>query len=236
MAHMNTAKEARGIVFNIQHYSIHDGPGIRTTVFLKGCPLRCVWCQNPESHMLAPQLFFTSEKCTGCGECVKTCPQKAITIVNGKSKTDRRLCRGAGKCAAACPNEARTMMGREMSAAEVFRDVAADTVFYVRSGGGVTLSGGEPLAQPEFTSAILKQCKKEGIATALDTCGHAAWDVLKVVLKDVDTVLYDFKHSDTGDHRKLTGVTNELILENAGKIVREFPDIAFIARIPIIPG
>jgi pyruvate formate lyase activating enzyme len=128
------------------------------------------------------------------------------------------------------------MMGWEMSAAEVFRDVAADAVFYERSGGGVTLSGGEPLAQPEFTSAILKRCKKAGIATALDTCGHTAWDTIKEVLKDVDVVLYDFKHSDTAKHRKLTGVPNELILENARRIVREFPDIIFIARVPVIPG
>jgi pyruvate formate lyase activating enzyme len=224
------------MVFNIQHYSIHDGPGIRTTVFIKGCPLRCIWCQNPESQSLAPQLFFTGEKCTGCGECVKVCPAKAITMVDGKSRTDRLICKGAGKCAAACPNEARTIMGKEMSAAEVFRDVHADAVFYERSRGGVTLSGGEPLVQPEFTWAILEMCKRAGVSTALDTCGYARWDVLKDILKYVDVVLYDFKHFNSAKHERLTGVANGLILENAGQIVRKFPDITLIARIPVVPG
>lgn len=233
---MGQTENVKGFVFNIQHYSIHDGPGIRTTVFTLGCPLRCIWCQNPESQSSAPQLFFTEEKCTGCGECVKACPEKVITIVNGKSRTDRALCRGRGKCAEACPNEARTIMGKEMSAAEVFRDVNADAVFYQRSGGGVTISGGEPLAQPEFTLAILKLCRQAGLSTALDTCGYTRWEVFQRVLPYVDIVLYDFKHLDPSAHRKLTAISNGLILENAGKLMREFPDIAFIARIPVIPG
>jgi pyruvate formate lyase activating enzyme len=230
------AENTRGFVFNIQHYSIHDGPGIRTTVFTKGCPLSCVWCQNPESQSKAPQLFFTSEKCTGCGACAAVCPEKAITMADGKSKTNRLLCKGAGKCTEVCPNEARNLMGKKMSAAEVFKDVNADAVFYQRSGGGVTISGGEPLAQPDFTLAILKLCKAAGLATALDTSGYAGWDVFKDVLPYVNAVLYDFKHLDPGAHRKLTGVSNELILENAGRIIREFPDIALIARIPVVPG
>ena len=138
---MQTA-DVKGVVFNIQHYSIHDGPGIRTTVFLKGCPLRCLWCQNPESQDLKPVIFFNAEKCTGCGMCTEVCPEAAIRISDGKSATDRRLCKGHGKCAEICPNEARSLMGRYMSGAEVFEDVNADSLFYQNSGGGVTLSGG----------------------------------------------------------------------------------------------
>jgi pyruvate formate lyase activating enzyme len=229
-------KESKGYVFNIQHYSIHDGPGIRTTVFMLGCPLRCVWCQNPESQGKKPQLFFTEEKCTGCGECAKACGEKAVKMVNGKPRTDRLLCRGQGRCAAVCPNEARTVMGREMTAEEVFRDVNADAVFYRRSGGGVTLSGGEPLFQPEFTLAVLELCHKAGISTALETCGYTLWEALRTVLPQVNIVLYDFKQMDAAAHQLVTGVSNELVLENARKIVREFPDITFIGRIPVIPG
>jgi pyruvate formate lyase activating enzyme len=230
------AENIQGFVFNIQHYSIHDGPGIRTTVFTKGCPLSCVWCQNPESQSIAPQLFFTSEKCTGCGACAAVCPENAITIADGKSRTNRLLCKGAGQCAAVCPNEARNIMGKQMTAGEVFKDVNADAVFYKRSGGGVTISGGEPLAQPDFTRAIFRLCKEAGLATALDTCGHAKWDIFKSLLPYVDVVLYDFKHLDIGAHWELTGVSNELILENAGRITREFPGITFVARIPVVPS
>jgi pyruvate formate lyase activating enzyme len=232
---MIQAEDIRGFVFNIQHYSIHDGPGIRTTVFVTGCPLRCIWCQNPESQSLKPQLFFTLEKCTGCGDCVQVCPCKAITVNNGKSHTDRGLCQGTGECVAACPNEARTIMGKEMTATEVFHDVIADKMFYETSGGGVTISGGEPLAQPGFTTALLQMCKNAGLSTALDTCGCADWNTFKNILPYVDIVLFDFKHMDTAAHQKLTGVNNESILENAVKIVKEFLDISFIARIPIVP-
>jgi pyruvate formate lyase activating enzyme len=233
---MNQTENIQGFVFNIQHYSIHDGPGIRTTVFTKGCPLTCVWCQNPESQSIAPQLFFTSEKCTGCGACAAVCPENAITIVDGKSRTSRLLCKGVGQCAAICPNEARNIMGKKMSAGEVFKDVNADAVFYKRSGGGVTISGGEPLSQPDFTRAIIKLCKAAGLSTALDTSGYAGWDMFKNVLQYVDVVLYDFKHLDPAAHKKLTGVSNELILENATKIISEFPDITFVARIPVVPS
>lgn len=171
---MDKAEETRGFVFNIQHYSIHDGPGIRTTVFTMGCPLRCIWCQNPESQSLTPQLFFTSEKCAGCGECVSACPQKAIALVDGRSKTDRLLCRGLGKCTAVCPNEARTIMGKGISAADVFRDVNADAVFYDRSGGGITISRGRtagtagfyprrvkamPAGRPNHGAGYLRLCR-----------------------------------------------------------------------------
>ncbi|MCG6911443.1 MAG: glycyl-radical enzyme activating protein [Deltaproteobacteria bacterium] len=224
-----------GVVFNIQHYAIHDGPGIRTTVFLKGCPLGCLWCQNPESQDLKPVIFFNAEKCTGCGMCTEVCPENAIQIVAEKSVTDRSRCKGTGECAAICPNEARSLMGRTMSGLEVFEDVNADAVFYQNSGGGVTLSGGDPVAQPAFATDILKRCQNAGIHTAVETCGFAKWQTLKNILRYVDLVLYDIKHMDPVKHRAFTNVSNELILDNAKKIRRQL-ELPMLARIPVIPG
>jgi pyruvate formate lyase activating enzyme len=228
-------EDVKGVIFNIQHYSIHDGPGIRTTVFLKGCPLRCLWCQNPESQDLKPVIFFNAEKCTGCGMCMEVCPEAAIRIIDGKSATDRRLCKGVGKCAEICPNEARSLMGRYMSGAEVFEDVNADFIFYQDSGGGVTLSGGDPVGQPAFSIDILKRCRNAGIHTAIETCGCAKWDVLKTILKYTDLVLYDIKHMDPARHKQYTAVSNKLILDNAKKIRMEL-NLPMLARLPVIPG
>lgn len=225
----------QGVVFNIQHFSIHDGPGIRTTVFLKGCPLRCVWCQNPESHDFKPVLFFDAEKCTGCGACAASCPEGAVRIFEGKSATDRRRCQGAGQCAETCPNAARSLVGRCMRADEVFEDVNADFIFYQNSGGGVTLSGGEPIAQPEFSIAILKRCRRAGIHTAIETCGAARWETLRAVLEHTDLVLYDIKHLDPARHKQHTSVSNRRILGNARKIRRELK-LPMHARVPLIPG
>jgi pyruvate formate lyase activating enzyme len=225
---MNNSRQ--GSIFNIQGYCIHDGPGIRTTVFLKGCPLRCLWCQNPESHSFQPELLFAEEKCTGCGRCVQVCPEKAIRMQGKVSQTDRRLCKSAGLCANACPNEARAVM-----ADDIFKEVAADSLFYRESGGGVTLGGGEPLAQPEFASSILKKCRDAGFHTALDTCGYASWTTAKEVLLHVNLVLFDFKHMNPEMHKKYTGVSNELILQNAGKIHHEMA-IPMRARVTLVPG
>jgi pyruvate formate lyase activating enzyme len=225
----------RGIIFNIQGYCIHDGPGIRTTVFVKGCPLRCFWCQNPESHSSQPELLFTEEKCSGCGECVRVCPENAVHMQGTVSRTDRRRCKGTGLCADSCPNEARAVIGRRVTAEEVFKEVAADSLFYQESGGGVTLSGGEPLTQPEFSSSILKKCREAGIHTALDTCGQASWAAAREVLLHVDLVLFDFKHMDPEEHRKYTGVSNEHILQNAERIHREM-SIPMRARVTLVPG
>jgi pyruvate formate lyase activating enzyme len=232
---MIEAESTRGVIFNVQHYSIHDGPGIRTTVFMKGCALRCLWCQNPESQSTRPELFFDSEQCKGCGTCVQACPEGAIELYDGRSWTNRKLCMGAGKCAEVCPHEARNVMGRYVTSEEIFKQVAGDAIFYQRSGGGVTLSGGDPLAQPRFAKSLLKLCKDASIHTALDTCGYAPWDTVRQVLDYVDLVLYDFKHMDPVEHEKCTGVSNDLILDNARKIHHEL-SIPILARVPIIPG
>ena len=226
---------AQGTVFDIQSYSLHDGPGIRTTVFLKGCPLACVWCQNPESQRHQPEVLLYPERCTGCGQCVPACPSQAIRVEDGKSHTDRNLCKGCGKCADVCLNEARRLAGRVWTAEDVFADVKRDDAFYRRSGGGVTLSGGEPLAQAEFSTAILSLCKRAGLHTAIETTGLAQWATLEQVLEHVDLVLYDLKHMDSASHQKFTGMPNDLILENLKRIHREY-SIPIVARIPIVPG
>jgi pyruvate formate lyase activating enzyme len=224
-----------GIILNIQGYCIHDGPGIRTSVFLKGCPLRCLWCQNPESHSFYPELLFVEEKCTGCGRCIQVCPEKAIRMHGKLSQTDRGLCKSTGLCVDACPNEARTVIGKRATAAEIFKEIAADSLFYQESGGGVTLSGGEPLAQPEFASNILKKCRDAGFHTALDTCGYANWTIAREVLRQVNLVLFDFKHMNPEMHKKYTGISNERILENAKKIHHEM-SIPMRARVTLVPG
>lgn len=223
-----------GLVFNIQRYSIHDGPGIRTTVFLKGCPLRCIWCQNPEGISFEPELFVNKDRCGGCESCVVVCPQRAIVFYNGKPITNRKFCRVCGRCVEVCPNQARTIVGRKMSVDEVMEVVEKDRVFYDRSGGGVTLSGGEPLAQPFFTEEILRRCKTAGIDTALDTSGYANWKILARILELVDVILLDLKHIDDRLHRRLTGVSNKRILGNAKRIA-EIGKRIWI-RVPIIPG
>jgi pyruvate formate lyase activating enzyme len=224
-----------GTVFDIQTYSLHDGPGIRTLVFLKGCPLTCVWCQNPESQRRQPELLLHSERCTGCGQCVPVCPDKAIQIIDRKSRTVRALCTDCGKCSTVCPNEARTLIGRTMSDEEVFREVKKDEIFFRNSGGGVTLSGGEPLAQAEFSTSVLRLCKKAGLHTAIETSGMAEWDTFKQVLEYTDLVLYDLKQIDTLAHQRCTGVPNDLILKNVKRIQKEF-NIPVVARIPVVPG
>ncbi len=224
-----------GIIFNIQGYCIHDGPGIRTSVFLKGCPLRCLWCQNPESHSFHPELLFAEEKCTGCGKCVQVCPERAIRIQGKASRTDRGLCKNTGLCVEVCPNEARAVIGRQATADAVFKEIAADALFYQESGGGVTLGGGEPLAQPEFAVSILKKCRDAGFHTALDTCGHASWTTAREVLRHGNLVLFDFKHMSSEMHKQYTGVSNELILQNAEKIHHQL-SIPMRARVTLIPG
>ena len=224
-----------GLIFNIQRYCVHDGPGIRTIVFLNGCPLNCLWCQNPEGQLMKPQVFLYKDRCIGCGKCISACPRGAIELYEGRSRTNRGLCIGCGKCSEVCLNEARSLVGRWVSAEEVFEEIKKDSIFYERSGGGITLSGGEPLVQAEFATAVLKLCKKEHMHTAIETSGHAPWETMKKVLEHVDLVLYDFKHMDPTKHKEYTGVSNTQILMNAKRICRELR-VPLWARIPVIPG
>lgn len=230
----NTLRNIRGTVFNIQHYSIHDGPGIRTNVFLKGCPLRCLWCSNPESQNKSPQLMFRADRCTGCGACVSSCPAGAISFMDAIVQNDRTICTGCGACVAICPNQAREIIGESKTAGEVFDEVAQDVLFYAEEGG-VTLTGGEVLAQPEFSSAILQLCKMSEIHTAVETCGFAEWDVLADLLQNTDLVLYDLKEMDPELHQKYTGVRNDQILENL-KRINDQMDCEIWVRVPLIPG
>ena len=235
--------DVQATVFNIQTYCIHDGPGIRTTVFIKGCPLRCLWCSNPESNLLKPQLMTYSSKCTGCGQCVDLCPNKAISIgpygEGEKQKmiaiTDRSLCVDCGKCVSVCPNEAREIAGKIMSVREVIDKVKKDKLFYDGSGGGMTLSGGEALSQPHFTANLLKAAHAEGIHTCIETSSFASREVIDEVFPHIDLGLLDVKCMDNILHEKFTGVPNVHILENIRHIYKDL-HVPVIIRVPTIPG
>jgi pyruvate formate lyase activating enzyme len=223
-----------GTIFDIKHYAIHDGPGIRTTVFFKGCPLRCLWCHNPESISRSPQLIYTPQMCIGCGYCIETCPTGAHLLVEGHHVVDRRRCLSCGACVEGCFSGALEIAGRRVTVDEVLEEVLRDRVFHVNSGGGVTLSGGEPLHQSEFACAILEAAKGEGVHTALDTSGYTPWSVLEGVVELTDLVLYDLKQMDSRAHRALTGVPNELIIENLRRL--DGYGVPIWVRIPLIPG
>lgn len=226
-------------VFNIQTYSIHDGPGIRVTVFLKGCPLRCLWCANPESNLAEPQLMTYAGKCTACARCVPVCEKDAIAlgVKGGKpvSLTDRSLCTNCGACADACPNEARELAGKPMTVEQVLNRVLQDKLFIDASGGGITVSGGECLMHPEFTEALLSAAHEAGLHTAVESCSFASRAVVDRVFRHVDLALLDVKHMDSGLHQKYTGVPNETILDNIRHIFHDLR-VPVIIRVPVIPG
>lgn len=226
--------EVKGLIFDIKKFAVHDGPGIRTTVFLKGCPLTCWWCHNPESISPKKQLVLFDNKCIGCGECFKVCPEEAHEVLeDGTRVYHRDRCLLCGRCTETCYAEALVMEGKEVTVEEVMVELRKDIPFYENSGGGITLSGGEPLLQHEFARAILKQCKEEELHTAIDTCGHVPWRIYEEILPYVDLVLYDFKHVDAVKHKLYTGVRNELILENLVRM-GEY-GVPIEVRIPIIP-
>ncbi len=226
-------------VFNIQTYSIHDGPGIRVTVFLKGCPLRCLWCANPESNLAEPQLMAYAGKCTACARCVPACEEGAVTIGRKNRKmislTDRSRCVNCGACADVCPNEARELAGKPMTVEQVLSKVLQDKLFIDASGGGMTISGGECLMHPEFTEALLFAAHEAGLHTAVESCSFAHRDVVDRVFRHVDLGLLDVKHMDSDLHRKYTGVPNEPILDNIRHVYHELK-VPVIVRIPVIPG
>ena len=223
----------KGIVFNIQKFCVNDGPGIRTTVFLKGCPLHCKWCHNPESHSCKAELLYDLEKCVGCGRCGDVCPQSAHTF-EGIHKIDRKKCISCGVCADECDINALEFAGKEMSVQEVLAVVLKDKVFYDNSGGGLTLSGGEPLMQFDFAYELLKQAKQSGIHTCIETCGFAKTENILKIAKSTDIFLYDWKLTDEKLHEKYTGVSNIQILDNLRAI--DSANVKIILRCPIIPG
>jgi pyruvate formate lyase activating enzyme len=230
-------KMKKGIVLNIEKFAIHDGPGIRSVVFMKGCPLRCLWCSTVDGQLMSPEMEYFAQRCIKCKACIEACPTKAISVSDmDEIITDRRYCDNCGKCAEVCPTGARQIVGEEMTVEQVLAEVEKDTLFYSNSGGGITLSGGEPTMQPEFSLEILKGCKDRGIHTAIETCGYVKWDILDEILKYLDLVYMDIKHMSPVEHKKLTIKGNRLILENAQRITTKYPDKPLILRIPLIPG
>jgi pyruvate formate lyase activating enzyme len=226
-------EQAEGIVFDVQHYSLHDGPGLRTSVFLKGCPLRCGWCSNPESQHIHPELVMFSANCLGCGACVEVCSAGSRRQVDGRLVWDREQCTRCGACVQACPAGATRWSGQRMAAGEVIGQALRDAPFY-EDGGGLTLTGGEPTLQPAFAEAILRLAKAERIDTAMETTGNAPWEVLEGLLPYIDLWLYDLKSVDTRTHREGTGIGNELILSNLRKLAALGAPVA--VRVPLIPG
>ncbi len=223
-----------GMIFDIRRYSIHDGPGIRTTLFFKGCPLVCSWCHNPESQAYQPELMLHPNRCIGCGACAAVCTSQAIQHLDGTWITDRSRCDVCGRCIQECYAEARQIVGRSYALDEVMSVIERDRAFYDQSGGGVTFSGGEPMAQVDFLLELLKACRARGLHTALDTCGYAPWGQFKQVLPLVDLVLYDLKLMEDERHLRYTGVSNHLILSNLLKICKS--GVPLRLRLPLIPG
>jgi pyruvate formate lyase activating enzyme len=223
-----------GMVFDIKRYAIHDGPGIRTTVFLKGCLLNCPWCHNPEGKAKEQEFMWWKEKCMGCRECQSVCPKGAITFPDDFLLLDKTKCDLCKACVDACHSEALKLVGKNMTLTRVMKEIEKDTPFYDESGGGATLSGGEPLIQPDFSHRLLKACKELRIHTVVDTCGHADSDVLLKISKHVDLFLYDLKVISDEKHTKFTGLSNKLILENLKKLSHNGQKI--IVRFPLVPG
>jgi pyruvate formate lyase activating enzyme len=223
----------RGLVFDLMRFALHDGPGIRTTVFLKGCPLHCWWCHNPESQRREPELIYHEERCTLCADCMGVCPHGAVRLEDGKAITDPALCQQCGECVEVCVADARRLAGQWMSVDDVVAEVTRDQILFEESGGGVTLSGGEPLMQAAFAEELLAALHGRGIHTVLDTCGFANPKLLRRVSPHVDLFHYDLKLMDAEKHRQFTGVSNDLILANLKMLAEQ--GSAVIVRMPIIP-
>lgn len=229
---MNKFNNQNGVIFNIQRFSIHDGHGIRTLIFMKGCPLKCVWCCNPESQSFSEEILFVMKNCIGCGNCSKACPQKAIDPIS--IELDRHLCTACGICTRTCYANARKITGKRVTVDEIISEIEKDRIFYRNSQGGVTVGGGEPSSQPDFVASLLKECKRLNIHTAVETCGYGPWDKIKTVYEYSDQIFFDLKHMNAEEHIRLTGVSNSLILDNAKRVSSLNKEIIF--RIPLIPN
>ncbi|MDS0528239.1 glycyl-radical enzyme activating protein [Clostridium sp. SHJSY1] len=220
-----------GLVFDIQRFSVHDGPGIRTIVFLKGCPLSCKWCSNPESQSLKPVIMYQEMNCIHCGRCIKACKKGAISI-NNKDFIDRDICTACGECVNVCPASALILKGKKMTVEQVVKELKKDSINYRRSGGGITLSGGEPLVQSDFSKELLKACKVQGWHTAIETTGYGSVESIEKVFPYIDLALMDIKNMNSNIHKKYTGVSNEIILKNAKRISQI---TKMVVRVPVIP-
>lgn len=233
--YLEPGEACRALIFDIQRYSLHDGPGIRTLVFFKGCPLKCLWCSNPESQNTYSEVMYDERICRRCGVCIETCPNRALSFgTNGLIEFDRRYCNGCGFCARACNFKAITLVGKWMSVDEVIREILRDLTFYKCSGGGATLGGGEPLRQPDFVFELLERCKELHIHTAIETAGLASWDTMQKLVPLLDLIYYDIKQIDPDKHKRLTGVDNLLIQRNLSKLAKIHPNIT--VRYPLIKG
>ena len=227
----------QGMILNLQRFSVHDGPGIRTLVFFKGCPLKCLWCSNPESQKKQPELRFDFTNCAGCGKCIDACPNGAVQRTeNNLIVTDRDRCSACGLCVDVCLHEAREIAGKYYTIEQLLEEIEKDREFYSNSGGGVTLSGGEPVFQNEFAKTLLKNCQDRWLHTAIETCGYAKWEQLSAILTYADFLLYDLKHMDPVIHKKITGVSNSLILKNIENIILNGLVPEVVIRIPVIPS
>lgn len=232
--------EPTGLILSVQRLSTEDGPGIRSTVFFKSCPLSCRWCQNPESISPRPELQWHAPRCLGCRSCVQACPLGCVELRSDGIHIDRGTCDACGACAEACPSGALEMLGRRVGAAELAAELSRDAAWYEESGGGVTLSGGEPLAQPSFAAAVLDELHRKGIPAALDTCGMASPQAFSSALSKVDVVLYDLKLADPARHQELTGQPNDVILSNleraAEAVAARSGGLSLWVRTPLVPG
>jgi pyruvate formate lyase activating enzyme len=225
----------KGIIFDIARYAIHDGPGIRTTVYMKGCPLNCLWCHNPEGIGQRPQISYLKSRCIGCYACIAACPNGAILKANDNSiRIDFSKCDAYGACAEACNSLALELVGKDMTVSELISAIERDKPFYEESGGGVTFSGGEPFLQPNFLSEVLAECRRKKIHTAVETCGFCDSEIFMLTADKVDLFLFDIKLVDSERHKKFTGVMNKRILENLTNLIEK--DYNIIVRFPLIPG
>lgn len=224
----------KGIIFDIQRYAIDDGPGIRTTVFLKGCPLRCLWCHNPEGIDMSPVIGWHEKYCTKCFKCIEICPNSAIVLREGRLITNESLCELCGRCVRECPTSAREMIGKIVTVHELFAELENDRAFYEESNGGITCSGGEPLMQAEFVSKLFQKCKEKGIHTTLDTSGYGEWEAFEKILPFTDLVLYDLKNMNRTKHVSFTGVEPSKIWNNFERLAQT--GIPIYVRCPVVPG